>query len=624
MNINHYFDDISFSSLRHDIACTSWKSLRRDFVAGMTVALLTVPQTMAYALIAGLPVSCGIFAAIFSAMIASLCGSSRHLVLGPSNAIAILIQAGTAHIMYTHYRELGDVEQEYMAISILVQLCFLIGIFQLICAFFKLGRLTQFVSHPVIVGYLIGVATAVIVTQMYTFLGIPKYEGVHATYDKIFHLFQSFREIHWPTASAGLLSLFLLIFFRKIDLRVLSGVITLVLVSLVVHFQSQLLEGGIFGVDDAIDFERQYHVALVGDAGLLNGLIPHWSMPFIELKHVSMLIPFAFAVSLLSVLESTSVAKSIAATSGQRLSMNQEILGLSIGNFVSSMVGAMPISGSPSRSALNYQMGAQTSFSAIFSAFGVAVLVYIFEPLITQIPLAALAALVLVTVVKIVDRKHFQLCLNATSSDAFVLWVTVCSCLIFSLDIAFYIGVVISITLYLHKAADPQVKEYDVDDRGLLQKVSPLKPSNKKEIRFIKVEGELFFGAADIFHSTLKVLTCGDEATKVVILQLKNARDMDATACLALQQLHEYLHRSAKRLIICGITPVVWSVLSNSGLVKLVGKENLYLFDENDPHKHMVLAMDRARVLVREGEDIVKIFTPSPDVSIELQQSAAK
>jgi len=622
MDINNYFDDISFTSLRHDIACSSWKSLRRDFVAGCTVALLTVPQTMAYALIAGLPVSCGIFAAIFSALIASLCGSSRHLVLGPSNAIAILIQAGTAHILYTHYRDLGDVEREFMAISILVQLCFLIGVFQMICAFFKLGRLTQFVSHPVIVGYLIGVAAAVVTTQMYTFLGIPKFEGVHATYEKALHLIQSFHDVHWPTAVMGIFSLLLLVLLRRANVRVLAGVITLVTVSLVVHFQSQLLEGGIFGIDEAINVERQYHIALVGDSGLLNGLIPHWSLPFIDLKHISMMIPFAFAVSLLSILESTSVAKSIAATTGQRLSVNQEILGLSIGNFISSMVGAMPISGSPSRSALNFQMGADTRFSAIFSAFGVAGLVYIFEPLITQIPLTALAALVLVTVVQIVDRKHFQLCMRATSSDAFVLWITVCSCLIFSLDIAFYIGVVISITLYLHKAADPQVKEYDVDERGLLHKLSKVKPSVGREIRFIKVEGELFFGAADIFHFTLKTLTSGDDATKVVILQLKNARDMDATACLALQQLYEYLHLSAKRLIICGITPVVWDVFSDSGLAKLVGNHNLFLFDEDDPHKHMVLAMDRAGVLVREGKDIVRLFTPNPlGMSLQLQET---
>ncbi len=610
MDINHYFDDISFSSLRHDIHTTTWSTLRKDLIAGTTVALLTVPQTMAYALIAGLPMSCGIFAAIFSAIIASFCGSSRHLVVGPSNAIAILIQAGTAHILYTHYRDLIDVEREFMALNILVQVTFLIGVFQAICASFKLGRLTQFVSHSVIVGYLIGVAAAVIATQMYTFLGIPKYEGVHATYARAVHLLANIELTHLPTATVGILSLFFLIVLRKIDKRLPAGVIMLFVVSVAVYVETELVEGGFFPLGNSVEAEKALHIEQIGDTGLFSGLIPHWSLPFFDLKLLNSMIPFAFAVSLLSILESTSVAKSIAASSGQRLSVNQEILGLSLGNFVSSFVGAMPISGSPSRTVLNYQMGAQTRFAALFSAFAVAAFVFLFEPFISKIPLAALAALILVTVARIVDRKQLMLCLNATKSDAAVLWITVISCLIFSLDIAFYIGVAISITLYLRKAADPQVNEYEVDEHGVLHQVAIPSPTTNRLIRFVKVEGELFFGAADIFHSTLKVLTISDTSTKVIVLQLKNARDMDATACLALHQLNNYLVHSARHLVICGITTSVWRVFEDSGLVRIIGINNLYQFDESEPQEHMVKAMLHARTLLRQNDDLLQILTP--------------
>ncbi len=610
MDINQYFEDLSFTSLRNDIAHTTASSLRRDLIAGITVALLTVPQTMAYALIAGLPMSCGIFAAIFSAMIASICGSSRHLVVGPSNAIAILIQAGTAQILFTYYRDLGGVEREFMAVNILMQLSLLVGIFQLIGAVFKLGRLTQFVSHSVIVGYLLGVAAAVVVSQSYTFLGIPKYEGVHATYDKFLHLVASLQSIHWPTALVGLFSIACMMILRKIDDRIPAGALMLLIVTMIVCGENQIIEGGLFGSANLAETDRIYHINQVGDTGLFYGLIPNWSLPYFNWKLMNSMIPFAFAVSLLSILESTSVSRSIAASSGQRLSVNQEILGLSIGNLISSFVAAMPISGSPSRTALNYQMGAESRFSAIFSAMAVGLFAFTFQPVISLIPLTALAALVLVTIVRIVNKKQLMLCLNATNSDAFVLWTTVIACLFFSLDIAFYIGVALSITLYLKKASTPKVKEFDVDEKGKLHHCTKKGHTEKKVIRFVKVEGELFFGAADIFHSNLKAFTLADTTTKVIILQLKNARDMDATACLALLQLHGYLQSFARQLVICGITPEVLRVLNNSGLMELIGKENLFPFDEKHPNGHMHSAMERARELVKQNEDIQLLMRP--------------
>jgi sulfate permease, SulP family len=611
MDVNQYFEDLSFTSLRNDIGHASVSSLRRDLIAGITVALLTVPQTMAYALIAGLPMSCGIFAAIFSAMIASMCGSSRHLVVGPSSAIAILIQAGTAHILYTYYRDVSGVEREFMAVNILMQLSFLVGIFQLIGAVFKLGRLTQFISHSVIVGYLIGVAAAVVVAQSYTLLGITQYEGVHTTYDRFLHLVVSLQSVHWPTALVGLFSIASILLLRKIDPRIPAGTIMLLIVSMIVYGESQIIEGGFFGTANVVEVERTYHIQQVGDTGLLYGLIPHWSLPYFNWKLMNSMIPFAFAVSLLSILESTSVSRAIAASSGQRLSVNQELLGLSIGNLISSFVAAMPISGSPSRSALNYHMGAQSRFAAIFSAMAVLLFVFVFQSMISMIPLTALAALVLVTIVRIVNKQQLMLCLNATNSDAFVLWTTVIACIFFSLDVAFYIGAALSITLYLKKAAVPQVEEFEFDEKGTMHLSTPEELSKEKNIRFVKVEGELFFGAADIFHSTLKALTLADTTTKVIVLQLKNARDMDATACLALQQLHDYLQSSARQLVICGITPGVWRVLRDSGLMLVIGKENLFAFDEEHPNKHMHCAMVRAGELIKQGEDILSMMRPN-------------
>ncbi len=187
------------------------------------------------------------------------------------------------------------------------------------------------------------------------------------------------------------------------------------------------------------------------------------------------------------------------------------------------------------------------------------------------------------------------------------LWATFLACLFFNLDTAFYIGIFFSIFSYLNKAAIPLLNEYEVDESGVIHQVKEQsKKSEPRPIRIIKVEGELFFGAADLFQSTLKAFAEDDIYTKVIILQLKNARDIDGTACLALQQLYEYLKGSGRHLIACGITHHVWEVLSDSGLVEEFGKENLIIFDERQPHYFMVKALARAQELVKLSSEPAK------------------
>lgn len=595
MSINHTSDDISFSSLKREMYGYTFEAFRCDALAALSVALLTLPQAMAAALLAGLPLSSGLYAAIFSAILASFLGSSRHLVLGPSNAIAILIQAGTSEILYNHYRDLTGVEHDIMAVQILTQLCFLTGLLQILAAGFKLGRLTQFVSHSVVIGYIVGTAIAMSINQMYVMLGIESMTGVHSLYERAMYLISHWYNVHIPTALVGLMSLVILVVLKKINKRIPAALISLVFAGVGVSIVqlpavSEILDNFFsFGTNQTV-----LGISLVQDAGELKAVLPNFELFFFNASLMNELLPVAFAIAILCVMESSSVAKSIAACSGQALSINQEIFSLGMGNILSSFIGAMPISGSASRSSLNYTSGAKTRFAAIMNSLITIGLLMSFGYLITQIPIAAFAAILLITAVNLVNGKQFLVCLKATSSDALVLWTTILSCLFFSLDMAFYIGVIISIILYLKKAAIPQLVEFDFDKSGELINLDFSGTHQEKNIRFIKVEGELFFGAADLFQSTLKSITEDDNKTKVIILQLKNARDIDATSCLALQQLNDYLKNSGRHLIACGITTPIWEVLCDSGLVEMFGKENLFIFDERHPHQYMLKALERA------------------------------
>ena len=596
-------DEISLIPFKREFQGYSWDFFRGDVLAALSVALLTVPQSMAYALLAGLPLSTGLFAAIFSSLIAAIFGSSRHLIIGPSNSIAILMQAGTAEILYNYYRNDYGIDRDMMALQILTQLTLLIGVIQVLAANFKLGRLTQFVSHSVVVGYITGTALAVMINQSFTFLGIENNAAGLSIYEKCFYFFTHLNQIHIPTATIGGICLLALIIIRRLDKRIPAALITLGLAALTIFLLSHLSINGM--TTEGMEELYWENISLIGDQGSLENLWPNFAFPYFDISLINHLLPVAFAIALLSIMETTSVAKTISASSGQRLDINQEIFGLGLGNLFSSFICAMPVSASPSRSNINYSTGAHTRMAAILNVVFVATLLYSFSFIIMQIPLAALSALLLVTAIGIVQPKQFFLCLKATNSDAFVLLMTLLSCIFLSLDIAFYIGVIVSITLYLKKSAVPQLIEYDIDDEGELSKSNTSTSHEHKTIRVIKVEGELFFGAADIFQTTLKAIAEDDTNTKVIILQLKNARDIDATVCLALNQLYDYLKNSGRHLVACGMLQQVWDVLSDSGMVEVIGKKNLFIFEEKHPHKHMIKAHFRARELVKTESIII-------------------
>lgn len=603
---SHINDEISFFSCKKELLGYRWETLRRDLGAGFAVALLTLPQAMGYSLLAGLPLFCGLFAAIYASSIAALFGSSRHLIVGPSNAIAVLVQTGTSEIIFTYYRDLTGSERDYVALQILTQLSLLMGLFQMLVAGFKLGRLMQFVSYSVITGYITGTAIALIINQLYPFLGIERQPGVHSFYERGAYLVMHLNEAYWPTLCIGLGSLIVIILLRKVNKRIPAGLIAFAVTGLIVYFFG-LNEYDQNAITSALSDEKLLKVAVVGDTELVSNLIPKFEWPLFDLTIMSATIPIACALGLVSIMESTSVAKSIASSSGQRLSVNQEVFGISLGNIFSAFIGSLPLSGNPSRSSLNYNYGAQTRFASISSACMVAMILYSLGTLVSLIPLAALAALLLHTSCSAINTKQFFMCAKSTGSDAFVLWLTMLSCIFFSLDVAFYIGVALSITLYLKKAALPQLKEYDVDENGVLQHFSVASPHEvHREIRVIKIEGELFFGAADLFQTTLKAIAEDDTSTRIIILHLKNARDIDATTCLALQQLYDYLKNSGRYLIACGLTWQIWEVLSDSGIVELIGKENLFVFDEHHPQEFMVKAYARAKELNRTGSHIEK------------------
>lgn len=616
MKFHRLYDDLSFRELKQEVRQYNLQTLRADLISGFTVSMLTIPQAMALALVAGLPLMCGVLAAIFSSILSGAFGSSRSMVAGPGNAIAVMIQAVTAEVLFTHYSYLTGWERDQMAIQILTQLSLLVGLLQVAAAVAKLGKLIQFVSHSVIVGYIMGTAFAIIVGQYYTLMGLETPERLGSLYQRTVYAFSHIGQIHWPTAVVGFGSMFLIKALERIDRRIPAPALMLAVVAASVYFVGYFFFSGEVSLELSLAHSGVKRIALVGDAGEVNGISFPFSLPYFDPSLMNHIFPVAFAIALVGILETMSVAKSIAAMTGERLSTNQEILGLGIGNFFSSFISAMPIAGSVSRSMVLYDSGAKTRFAGIFNSIFVLILVLILGPFISRIPLTSLAAILLLRSVSIVNRQQFLLCLKATLSDSFVMWTTLIACIFFSFDIAFYIGVALSIILYLKKAAVPQLIEYAVDEAGHLHNIrTSATAANSLPIRIIKIEGELFFGAAEVFQSTLQSIAEGNTDTRVIVLQMKNARDLDATSCLALRQLHDFLIRSKRHLVVCGITYAIWEVLSHADMIEQIGKQNLFIVDENFPQRSTQKAFERAKALVAVERKVEAI--PSPQTLIE-------
>ena len=581
-------DEVSLSVLWRGFGNYKMSLFKNDLMAALGVSLLSVPLSMAYALVAGLPASVGILASIFGTMLAAAFGSSRHLIVGPSNTIAILLQAGLAEILYANYREVSPGEKTQIALILLLQITFLAGLLQFLAGVLKLGRLTHFISRSVVAGYVIGAALAIIFGQLYNFFGMSGPSRPVSAYQKVAYFFAHLQHIHWPTAALAFFGFCFFFIIERISKKIPAAVLMLTAVSLAAIFLQY------FSKETAEEINQ---VLMIRDYGETGSLSIQLSWPNFDLQRINMILPISFAIALLGILEATAIARTFATSTGQVLSINQEIFALGAANIGSSLLGAMPSSGSFARSALNYSGGARTRLAAILSSFFVAAIVIVFFPLVLQIPLGALAALLLISAWRMIRWKEVYLCLKATAPDAFVLLTTALGCIILSVEVAFYIGIVLSILFYLRKAATPRFIECSISEEGELKAMNPQELIEKRPIRILQVDGELFFAAADLLHAAVKTLAQANEV-RVIILKMTNAFHLDATACAVLQSLQAYIIDRGSQLILTGLTRPVWQVLSDSGFVKEIGVENLFLVNASHPSACILAAYYRAENLL--------------------------
>ncbi len=578
---------ISFAPFKEEMQGTTLRTMRSDLLAALAVALLTIPQSIAYSLLAGLPPTAGLFSAIFGTIFTAAFGSSRLLVSGPSTGVAILIQTSIAGVLGTYYETVTGAARDALVLQLLMQIVLVVAVIQITAAFFNVSKLLQFVSRSVMLGYFAGITVAITVNQLFYLFGIPSPKGNDPILYKAALFFRHLLETKSTDFAIGMVSFMVLLFFRRTLKNWPDALFTLIAASL---------------LSDACNFwQIGSKVLTLGDLQFTEGLIPQITFPILDLKGINKIFPAAVAIAFLAILEVFTLSRNFASRNGQRVQVNQDVFGVGLGNLVLSFIsGAMPGSGSVTRTALNFRMRAQTRLAAILSGVLTAVIIYFCWPLVQHIPLTALAALLIATVPTLTNLQEVKLLFRATREDAWVFLITFLSCLIFNLDIAFFIGIALSIATFLKKSAEPHLVEYAFNSKGRLIVISPQLDVHRK-VRIIGIGGELYFASADFFQNAMLPII-DDPNVQAVVLRLNNVYHMDASMCLAIIRLYEMLKANKRYFLISGLTEEVWHVFHRAGLVKQIGLDNLYFTDESNPQFSTWKACLHAQELIHKNQ----------------------
>lgn len=579
-------------------------SFRADARSAVAVMLLALPQVLAYAAIAGVPIVYGVMSSAVAAMIAPFFAASRHTVLGPSNATSLMLFSFLAMnpaILARH----GEM------IPLLV---LMIGIIAATGAMARLADLLQYVSRSVLVGYISGAAVLIITGQLIHALGVAAPVAEHAPSSfigRVIAIVRSIPEISWTSLLIALVTFATYLSILKWRPKWPAFALTLVFAS--------ALFGGLIRFDIG-PFAGQPTFATFAPADLM----PRMPSLFREgiFEDVAALIGVALAIAFLASLENTLMAKSLASRTGDRVDVNQDMFSVGMANIATSFGGGMPASASLTRSALNQEAGAVSRFSSMMAgaltlaaAIAIAWIGVLGLPLIDFIPRATLAALVVGIAITLFNKRHIRICLKSTGDDGRVLMATFIATLLTPLHVAIFIGVAISVAMFLRRASRPSLIEYEFSDEGELREKALKAARPIPSISIVHVEGDLFFGAADVFRSQIEQAV-DDPNLKVIILRMKNARHLDATSAMSLEDFVRHTRERGIFVLVSGVSRPLYKVLKKSGILETIqqgadrkeGESNLFVQFPSNPNLSTRDALRRAQQLLGVEKADIRIF----------------
>jgi SulP family sulfate permease len=524
-------------------------TLKADLIAGLTGAVVVLPQGVAFAMIAGLPPVYGLYTAMVPPIIAALFGSSRHLISGPTTAISIVVFATVAK-----FAEPGSAKFIQMALT----LTFLAGVYQFALGLARMGTLVNFISHSVVVGFTAGAAVLIASSQLNHFFGmhIPSGESFLHTWRDIF---QQIDEANLYVTGIATVTLASLIVLMRLKPRW-----PVMLIAMVIGSVAALLIG-----------VATHGIRVVGQ---LPQQLPPLSLPDLHLAALKQLGSAALAIAMLGLVEAVSIARSVASKSGQRIDGSQEFVGQGLANVVGSFFSSYASSGSFTRSGLNYAAGAVTPLSAVFAALTLALIVLLVAPLAAHLPIAAMAAVLLVVAWRLIDFHQIKTILTTSKRETTVLLTTFIATLFVELEFAIYVGVMLSLIIYLMRTSQPAVVARVPDPASPNRHfVTDDKLPECPQLKIARIDGSLYFGAVDHVQEQLHLINEQGPQQKHLMLIGNGINFVDIAGAELLAA--EARNRKARGggLYLVKLKEEACNTLRRGGFRDLIGPEHIFL-----------------------------------------------
>ena len=528
-------------------------------MAGLTVAAVAIPQAMAYAAIAGIPVKYGLYTAIVMTAVGALFDSSKHLINGPTNAISIALLSALGPFA----------ESDRVAMAVLLAL--FIGLIQTGITLFRLGDLSRYISHSVIVGFTAGAAVLLVLDQLKNLVGFSGVGEPEDHFIKRFYLTMSEGgPIDGYTLALGIGTIALILSIRWLSSRIgrqIPEFMIVIIMTAAIVWGFDLAKGS---SNDAV---VKHGVAVIGE---VPRALPSFAIPSGDWGQVRQLSGSALAIAILGLLEAISMAKAIAANTKQKLDINQQCLSEGLANLTGSFFQCFPGSGSLTRSAINHHAGAATQWSGVFSAVAVAAFVLLFAPLAQYIPRATLAGILIVSAWRMLDYERLKYYVRTTRFDAGIVLATALSAVAVSVEFCVMIGTFLSFIFYVPRAAMMHLTELTItSDRVIRDRMRGDQPCSRMLI--YDMEGELFFGSAqNLEKSLLRIEHRAVDGIRIIVLRLKRVRNPDAVCLSLIEDFLERMDSHGITVLLCGIRQDMFKVFEKIGLTTRLGPNRIY------------------------------------------------
>ena len=553
---------------------------KSDIFAGLNVAMLAIPQGMAYALIAGIPVFYGVIGSGFASLLGGLFGGKRFITLGPTNATAVLLFGMFASLGMIDGR--GQISEQ--GLILIPCLLFLTGGVLILAGILGVSFFVKFISRTVITAYITAASLLIIVNQLKNALGIEivSTEPVTNLLGSLEFLVLNFNQCSFHEITISLFTGFLFLSLKKVFPFLPNVAISLVLSSLLAATLNH------YGLDLTLlePYSKNTDIFLIPNLEKFYSNMP-------------ILMETACALALLIVIEGLAIGRSLSSKCGERIDSKRETLSFGISNIICSFSASMPCSGSLTRSSLNINSGAMTKASNIFSGIIMILLFIALSNYIEFISLASLSTLVIFIGCSLIKARNLKTVIKATRSDCITFLVTFAIATLFTLQTSIFVGVFVSILFFLKKVAVPEMIEQGYNEKGELTDYSEKTMKLIPEVSIVHVEGELFFAAADLFYEQIR-RSYDNPNVKVIILKLLNAHHLDATSVMALEELIESFKKTNCHVLICGIRKDILKVFKDSGLLSRMNRQNLFPHSYNNPTLSTANAVKHAKELLKK------------------------